>query len=154
MKKRIEKLQKNLTHWHADALYITTPQDLFYLTGLQMSKGVLVVEKKKAHLIVDGRYFEACKKNFSGSVHLEEPSTLTKVLKGCNALAFDGDVETVNGFEKLAKKCGEVISYIPLSKPVLEIRMVKEKEEIEKIKRACDLCTEGFDYVVERLRVG
>jgi len=159
---RLEKVQKSLSKWHADAIYITSPIDIFYLTDIQLSKGALIIEEKKAHLIVDGRYFEACKKKFPKelalSIHLEEPATLTKLLKGCDSLAFDDTVETICSFEKLSKqtktKRGSKISYIPLSKPIVEIRMIKDKAEIEKIAKACELCVQGFDYAVEQLSTG
>lgn len=59
MKNRMEAFQRGLK---GDGALIENPVDLFYLTGLQLSKGTLTATKNEAALFVDGRYFAAAEK--------------------------------------------------------------------------------------------
>ena len=47
---------------------IETFFDLYYLTGLQLSKGLLLVTKRSAYLFVDGRYKQKAEENFPFTV--------------------------------------------------------------------------------------
>lgn len=47
---------------NVDALIIEKPIDLFYLTGLNLSLGTLILSKKGGRLFVDGRYLAFAKK--------------------------------------------------------------------------------------------
>ena len=61
-KERVKNVQKELTRQKCDALLVDDSVNLYYLTGMQLSEGKLVVHKKGAHLLVDNRYYELCKK--------------------------------------------------------------------------------------------
>lgn len=142
---RIEKVQSCFTRWGIDVLIVDNPVDLFYLTGQELSLGRLVIEKKEATLHVDGRYFEGCKQQASVAVKLlgkEAPSFPGK------KIGFDANFTTVASFEKLQ---GDLIS---LPMPILEVRAIKEPEEIERLRQAAKLGTQGFEFVVSKLEEG
>jgi len=150
---RIKKLQKLLDQLKVDALYISSPTDLYYLTGMKFSKGALIVSKKRADLMVDGRYYEAALKGFDGETHLEKKGVLEVLLKPFKTIGFDADHESFTSYEKLSKASSKT-KLQPLAKPVHELRIVKDKAELKKIEQACALCVKGFDFVVQHLRVG
>ena len=58
--KRLECLQALLKASHVDACVVEASTDLFYLTGILISTGRLIVHANGARLFVDGRYIEVC----------------------------------------------------------------------------------------------
>ena len=59
---RIQKLQAIFKDSGSDALLIEDETNLYYLTGMELSAGKLLVHAQGAHLFVDNRYFELCRK--------------------------------------------------------------------------------------------
>jgi Xaa-Pro aminopeptidase len=150
---RIEKIQKELPGYNVEALYISSPLDIFYCTGLTLSKGTLLIFPDACCLIVDGRYFEACKASATIPVYLDKAVTLSTLLGKTHKIGFDGDFETVNACRKLHESIPQ-LSWVPISKPCGKARLVKEPEEIEKIEKACRLCQEGFDFLLTQIHEG
>ncbi len=152
MESRLQKVQKNLSKWQVDALLVSDEIDLLYLTSLELSRGILCIAKERICLIVDGRYFEACKERFPFDVQLLQEGVLKEQLQGYKKIGFDQDAESYSAYMRLKAQVGEKLT--PLSKPILEIRAVKEAQEIEKIAASCKLCVEGFDFIVSLLKEG
>ena len=153
MTTRMKKIQKKLSEWNVDALYVSLPRDLFYLTGLSLSKGGLLIAKDRADLVVDGRYFESCKGKAALHTHLDAKDVLAALLQSVKKIGFDGDAETFSSYGKLQKLAPQV-EWVSLSKPVHELRIIKDEAELKKIEAACKLCTRGFDYLVSQIREG
>jgi len=150
---RIEKIQKELPSYHVDALYLSSPRDIFYLTGLAISKGALVIFPSAASLIVDGRYFEACRATAGVPVLLDKEVTLGTFFKKAPKIGFDSGVETVAALQKLQSSVPSA-EWIALSKPCGKLRAIKEPQEIEKIEKACRLCQAGFEFLLTQIQEG
>lgn len=154
---RIQKVRKSLKGWKVDALLVTNPVDLHYLTGLELSAGTCVISKEAACLIVDGRYFEKCKKETSFKVERQAPLALSKTLsnrgfKACKRVGFAEDSTSYASYIRLKEAViGELV---PLSRPVEHIRAVKEGDELRAIERAARLVESGFEFLASRLRIG
>ena len=88
MNVRLQKIQKQLPIWGVDVLIVTNPQDLFYITGQQLSRGMLLVFEQQELLIVDGRYFEGCKQRCPFTVLLEQPTVVENALKSLLRIGF------------------------------------------------------------------
>src|SRR5476651_2535225 len=100
---RLSKLQSFFKTWKADGCLIENPLDLFYLTGLQFSLGILVVLSGKAKLFVDGRYIEFAKKNSPFPVALLSQEAIALFLQPVRTLVFDSASTTVLRSEQLKK---------------------------------------------------
>lgn len=153
---RIEKLQKLLQKFQVDALIIDQPIDLYYLTGQQLSLGRLIVSESSSLLFVDGRYFEACKKKAPLEVRLTagygaESEFGKWWLFQNKKVGFDADYTTYAEFEALLKLQAELI---PLKNPLKTLREIKEPSEITLLKRAAELGSRGYDYLVSFLQEG
>lgn len=146
---RIKKVfQKN----KVDALIIEKPIDLFYLTGLNLSLGTLIISKKGGHLFVDGRYLAFAKKNGPCPCEKTTSEALTKLLSAFRRVGFDS-VETSYArweeLKKLAKK-----ELLPIKKPTDNIRAIKSAEEIKALKKSAALLWKGFQFIKKSLKVG
>lgn len=146
---RLKKLQLLLASEGCDGFIVDDTVNLYYLTGLQLSAGNLYVDPKGAILSVDGRYFEKCKKESPFPARLIKDRPFPEVSP--KRLAFNSS-STYKSFIALQKEINSEMK--PLDNPVLKIREIKEKSEIDKLRKAANLGCEGFDYVCTLLRSG
>src|SRR5262245_12445598 len=135
---RVSKLRKKF-EGISDALIIDDPTDLFYLTGLDLSAGKLIVYPNRAKLLVDGRYTEARKRTSPFPVGEIIPSASLKIwstteLANVKKLAFDSQKTTYKAYQSLQNIPD--IELIPLDAPVEKLRMVKDDEELEILRKA------------------
>lgn len=165
---RLKKLQKILKQEKCDALIIDDPLNLFYLTGLDLSSGKLIVHTKGAHLLVDGRYIESCRLNSPFPVLQSDPPGLDKLLASPELsfiakLAFDTEKTTYKAHQQLKKIAGVLtansnsardLSLVPLDSPLKSLRAVKDAREISALRDAADLGSLGFDFVCTLLKEG
>lgn len=160
---RIAKLTTLLQDKGCQAMVVDNPLDIFYLTGIELSLGRLIVAKERVPtLFVDGRYYERCRQVSFIEVVLVEDGALEQLLakmgKGSwQTLAFDSAYTTFKGYldlQNLIAKAGVDINLQPLDAPIKFIRRIKEPEEIELLKKAAELGSEGFDYVCSILQEG
>lgn len=130
-------------------LLIENPIDLYYLTGLTLSKGRLLVKNQKATLYVDGRYFAEAKKKAPCPVAPWNESKQIKEKK----LHFDSAFVSYEGFLDLEKEFPHV-EWISTPHPLQMLRAVKEKKEIEFLKKAALLTWNGYRHIREHLKEG
>lgn len=147
---RLHRIQENL---NCDLWIIEKPVDLFYLTGLEMSKGRLVIGKKEAFLFVDGRYFEMAKKKAPCKVILSELNTIQKELKSFHTIGIDSAATSLDAYQTLQKLLPEK-KWEFLSEPLKPYRLIKDAEEIGKLKRAADVTWRGYKHAESCLKVG
>ncbi len=152
MNSRIAILQK---HLRSEAALIESPVDLFYLTGLQMSKGLLAVTANEAVLYVDGRYFSKATKEAPCTVRLLDSESPARFLRDneIRRVDFDSAATSYDRFENL-KKMAEGIEFSPMSGLLKLHRGVKDGEEIAALKRAADLTWRGYRHIAGMLTEG
>lgn len=162
---RVKRLRPLLKTSRCDAFVITDATNLYYLTGLSLSAGTFLVHPRGAHLLVDGRYIEQCKRHSPFPVHLVEGrDTLPKMLaslRGIQRLGFAKEHTSYAEFEKLKQtvKAGSkgkkaAISLVAIENPVAALRIIKQPTEIAALKKAAKLGSEGFDFVRTLLQEG
>ncbi len=134
-----------------DALVIENPVDLLYLTGVSLSKGLLVLKKEEACLFVDGRYLEAAKQSAPCRVEPSEGDGWVLFLAG--KVGFDSGFVSYDGYQRLLKKAPQV-EWIPISSPLKEMRICKNPKEIEALRRAAALTLAGYQHVHSLLKEG
>ncbi len=150
--KRLKKVQKLLQEWGVDALYVTDPIDLYYLSGMQLSLGTIIITKNKATLIVDSRYFEKCQKEACLPALLPGAGVVAKELAKAKAVGFSQESLSYGAFCKLKEEVTGTL--VPLEYPMQKVRAIKEPAEVKALEKAIDLCFLGFDFVKSQLRKG
>lgn len=159
---RIEKLRKSVKN-QCDAIVIDNPIDIFYLTGIHLSTGRLLVADE-TFIFVDGRYTEMCDKQSPFPVRSSK-ETLDQVLAepafhSVKKLAFDSAATPFSSYQKLEdsiKKIAitnpkHVVTLVPLEAPVTHVRAIKDTGEIQLLREAAILGSKGHDYVLTILK--
>lgn len=144
IKQRLLQLQDKSIWWLFEEHY-----DLYYVTGLKLSKGSLMVGPKIA-LFVDGRYLEAATQSFPFEVLPIERMIPWCQQESIQDLRFDGGQVSYERYLSLSKH----MTLHPSFNPVQFLRMIKSAEEICAIERSTELLMQGFKHILGFLKVG
>lgn len=161
---RIQKAKQILLANELDFLLIEDPLDIFYLTALNVSRGKIVLSKKDALLLVDGRYIDQAKKQTDIRAELLDEKTFLEFFKDSQGkiLGFDALYLTYSGylnlasfFEKAKKNNPQLLIVLKgVDNPLKKDRMVKDDKETALLKKAASLNWEGFEHICSLLQEG
>jgi len=160
---RLNLLKKIMSKNRLDTIILTTSRDtnfnsnIYYYTGF-MGTGSFVM-KKEPVLIVSAIEFEKAKKTKIATKILTKQNRVElfqKSIGDVKTIGVDTSILTVSQFEeiksivKLNNK--NKIKFINIGKDLVNARAVKEKEEIESIKKACSVCDEIFLKIIKNFK--
>lgn len=149
-KARRDRLRRRLRS-RADAMLVTNDTNVTYLTGFTGDDSYLLVTPNEEILITDFRYItqlsEECPhlelhvRKLGESLH-DGVEKVTKQAKA-SKLAVEADSMTVAVQAQLSKSLPKV-EFVPIEDLILELRSIKDKEEIEEIRFAVQLAERAF----------
>jgi Xaa-Pro aminopeptidase len=152
LKQRLQRLRAWMKEEGLTSCLITTPVNLLYLTGLTLSAGLLWVTQRSGCLFVDGRYFEAVKDRAPVPVcALSEQKIEQYVKRQKGAVGFEADRMTFSQYQTWKKRG---VKLQPIQQMVEQLRAVKERPELDKLRKAAELGSLGHDAAVAALREG
>lgn len=159
---RLKQLYDALRPLPCEALLIEHPTHLFYLTGLELSAGQLIVSPQATCLFVDGRYFEAASQQTLYPVQHLNNKVVKEWLTGhdIHHLGFDQKYTSYQRFlewKELAQESHQgsyFLEIIPVESVVELLRAIKDPEEIACLRAAAQLGYRGYEHVVSLLREG
>jgi Xaa-Pro aminopeptidase len=153
---RLDAVRSRLAAERVDCLLITHLPNVFYLAGFTGSAGVLLVEGQRATLFTDGRYALQAAAEVRGSrVAIVKSGALKAAAaraRRCPRIGF----ETSAGYRtwrQLKEAAGGRVLR-PLENAVEQLRLVKDEEEIERIRRSVALNSRAFEETARQLRPG
>jgi Xaa-Pro aminopeptidase len=160
---RLEKLRHLLAEKEIDAIFISQPENRYYLSGFWGSAGSLLISQKDAILATDFRYVEQAKiqaPDFSifritGEVGEWFPKLIADLTLG--KLGFEAGHVTFELYRKLTTALSEkqsALKLIPQEGLVESLRIIKEAEEIELIARAAAIGDKAFERIESVIRPG
>lgn len=154
---KINAVRELLTKDSAALIYSAVSRK--YLTGFESSLGYLLITKENAALFVDGRYFEAAEKAVDTAVKVCLFDDISKSVKefltaSVKALLVETSVSfaTVKSFERIFGL--EIKPSDRLEKTLLNLRSVKDTDEIECIIKAQRIAEKAFDHILGFIRPG
>jgi len=156
-----EKTKKVLKDYKVDALLLTSPANMRYLSGFQ-GEGYVYISKKQRLIVTDSRYTVAAKAESPDFEILcwnskSYFSFLQEALKqdGARALGFEDLFMTVAEWNRLKEALSEVsVDLIPLAKGVSRLRQIKSPEEIDRIRQAEAIGDRAFSKILQKVQAG
>ncbi len=141
-----------------DALLVTSPANVRYLSGYTGSNGILLLLPGETHFFTDPRY-AIVSKSIPGKSHVVKgPLTagVAKVIKRkrLRKIGFESAWTHYEDYDKLKEALPLGASLAPVGRVVEERRMLKSAEEISLIRRSVRINSEAFARVLKRLRPG
>lgn len=162
---RIQKLHAFLTKQELDAVLITSPKHVYYLTGFftdphERFLGLIIPASGEPSLIVPALDREAAAdassvQNIFTHTDVQNPyEVLKKTLPtGLEKLGIEKSHMTVERFESL----GEVIGatrYVDVEEPLREMRLIKSADEVTRMKRAIQLVEDSLREALKKVKPG
>lgn len=160
MNKRIHKVQTAFKANKVDALLISNYYNILYLTGFKTSipevhEAYVLITKKDVFLFTDKRYKPAFKKTIyitrekRLTAHLKEQAAKKKVTK----LGVEGESLTIAEYQIFSKKLPG-LKMVPTTGIVQKLRLIKDQDELEKIRRACHLTDQCLSEIIKTIKAG
>ncbi len=169
MDTRIQKIQAKIRRKKLDALLVTQPHNRRYLSGYSAmdhdigeSSGVLLIPARTAPiLLTDFRFQIQAEQEVEGMEVLLYPKGLLALLSkllpdiGITSLAFESHYTLHSVAEKMTAVLAKLnVSLYPLSGLVEEMRLIKDEDEIDLLRRSVHLNEEVFEEVFATIEPG
>ncbi len=157
--KRLDGIRRAVAEAGLDGLVVSSPADIFYLSGFRGSAGALLVTRDRALLFSDFRYRLQAARQAPEWEFVEVPRRLfarlgeTSAEAGLRLLGFNPAHLTCKRRDELAEAAPQV-ELRPCEGLVEELRAVKSPDEVEAIRAAAALSDRAMAALVEALRPG
>ena len=156
---RRDRLRRLVRKAEADALLVTHPANVTYLTGFTGDSSHLLLTPHNAIMISDGRYAQQLAEECPDlDTEIRRPGIdmLPMVVKTVGAakigkLAIEAASLTIAFGAELAGQLPQ-LAMVPTASLVEELREVKDRDEITQIRAAIDLAERAFAVVRAGLR--
>lgn len=148
---RRRQLQQSLAAEQLDLLLITNPVNVSYLTGFSGESSYLVLTKKRAILVSDGRFVQQLAEECPGletcirTMHQTLPQATAQVLSnlGGRSVGFESASLTVAEWEKL-RELTKTLDWKGSPERVEQLRQIKDEWEVAQIRQAVAIAEQAF----------
>src|ERR1700691_2144835 len=163
-KGRQGRLQSLLATHGLDALLLTHPANVRYLCGFTGSAGAVVISESKSVFFTDGRYKEQAGLEVQGSrIVVTRKAPLAAAAEwlmrnakklGVKALGIEAEHLSVAERSRVVKAIPSGLRLREARPLVEQARMIKDAEEIERLRAAVLLGASLFDVILKAIRPG
>ncbi len=158
---RRARLAEFLAGSGADAIIVSDPTNLRYLTGFTGSNGAVLVsigaDRDRDRIATDGRYVTQVADqapDLTAVIARDCPPALVAAAAESGAgvrVAVEGHVLTVDEFSRLSAVAdGPGVTLSTVTAPVEELRIVKDSAEVELITSACRIGDAALAALIDR----
>jgi Xaa-Pro aminopeptidase len=160
---RVTGLRQKFTDKGIEAMLVSQPDNLYYLSGCQGLEGYLLISAEAAIIVTDFRYVEQAERQsphcsifrISGKMAEWFPRLFTAL--NVSRLGFESSHLSHAGYSQLTeiiRNAKMSVDMVPVEGMVDSLRMVKEPEEIALIEKAIRITDSVYDYVKSILKPG
>jgi Xaa-Pro aminopeptidase len=158
---RVKKLQKLLKNKKCQAMLVSHPANVTYLSGFTSSECWLFITRSRAFFLGDFRYFTQAKKEVDRSleVMMIKGSVYCLIQELCskhniNSVFFEPGHLTFKQYSLLKKILPAKIKLFPASDPIEQLRMIKSPDEIKLIKKAVQIVKKSLSQLKPLIKPG
>jgi Xaa-Pro aminopeptidase len=155
IEQRRRTLSARLTELKVDALLVSSPANVRYLSGYAGSNGILLITKAESHFFTDPRYAIEAAEQITCKVHVEKKPLLTGAIvvikrKRLKKIGFETSWLRYEDYAKLK----EALDLYPIGRVIEEQRMVKSPAELDLIRRSVATNSEAYSKTIRRVHAG
>ncbi len=157
---RFERLFELLPD-NVESVLITSDINRRYFTGMKSSAGTVLAFRNKAYLLIDFRYIEKARETVKTAEVIETKELYKEISallrqEGVKNLAIEAMDVTVSRLNVMKKhlKCVDIIETDVLSNSINKLRMIKDEEEMEYIRKAQEIAESAFDDILGFIKEG
>lgn len=158
MKARLEKAHKLMNEKGIEAFIIDSGINRRYLSGFTGTAARILLSKEKDYFFTDFRYTEQAEDEIEGfeivEINRNFEEKLNEILNelDINKLAFEAKTVTYQQYQKYDENLDCKLESV--STFVEELRLLKDKDEIEKVKKAIEISDQAFEHICKFIKAG
>lgn len=155
---RVEKLRNSMKELEVDGYYVTTLQNVRYLTGFTGTTGVAFITPNEQFFITDFRYREQAAeqcKEFEVIIHQAGVyQELARIIEeqDLKRVAIEADEMNVSTYQQIQSSINAEI--VTTSGVIEKIREVKDASEIKIIRQAIEIADRAFEHILTFIKSG
>ena len=161
MKNRLQKLRQRFAEKEIDAIFISQPENRYYLSGFNGSSGYLLITPQNTILATDFRYLEQAKRQAPDYEIFQITNDIADWFPRLTAgldlkkLGVEAGHITFAMYQRLTDVLKQSqLKLIPVDGLVESLRAIKEPEEIEFITKAMEITDSAFEYIEDIIHTG
>lgn len=156
---KIDAVREILTRYDLDAVLVSCPYNLRYISGFSGGEGYLFISRKKAVLLTDFRYTIQAESETDGFLvkeisrkYPEEIRSLTRE-EHTAKMGFEGGNLIYRDYAELEQTLSDVRLF-DVGELLTDMRSIKEDWEIERIAKAEAIGDKAFEDILGYLKPG
>jgi Xaa-Pro aminopeptidase len=158
---RREKLRRTLESDEIDALLVTAPTNVGYLTGFSGDSSVLFLGRERDLIISDGRFTTQLAQECPGQeAHIRQPgqemnAALARTIEtlGPRRVGLEATSWTIAEYESM-REAAPTVSFLGVRGRVEALRQIKDEDEIAAIRESVRYAERAFTMLRAGLRMG
>jgi len=160
---RLDALRAQLAKLKCDALAVSHPTNVRYLTGYSGSSGLVLITRDEPIFFTDFRYQQQAAAQVGAVAKVKiapqgdglwKAAMKTIKKRDFKALGFEAQHLSVASFGEIQKMAGKNTQFIATQGAVEKLRAIKSDEELAVIREAVRIADEVMQEALEMLRPG
>ena len=159
MNEKIRWLRNKIKSLDLDAMIVSNPINIKYLTGLD-AEGILILARKENFFLTDGRYIEAVNSllTIEDEIIVEDVKDLSKedgenLFLFCENVGFEENYVTYAKYKEYMYKF-KINNLVETEMLIEKQRAIKDNEEIKYITKAWNITDACFEYLLNYIKIG
>lgn len=159
MNEKIKYLREQLRGLDIQGMIVSNPVNIRYLTGIS-ADGVLLITRKENYYITDARYIEEVQSTITidDEIIVYNYTDISEYdyenfFSFCENVGFEENYVTYATYKNYMHKYKA--NHLEETENIIEKqRFIKDNNEIELLKKACEITDKCFEHLVEYIKVG
>ena len=159
MNAKMQWLRNKMLSLDLQGLIISNPINVKYLTNIE-AEGVLLLTRKENIYITDGRYIEHVHSILTlyDEIIVYDINDVSKddyenFFMFCENVGFEENYVTYAEYKELIRKY-KVNNLVETEHIIEKQRMIKDRDELKNIQKACEITDNCFSYILEYIKPG
>ena len=159
MNSKLQWLRNTMSSLDMQGLIISNPTNIKYLTGID-AEGTLLLTRKDNIFITDGRYIEHVHSILTlydeiivYDINDVSSDDYENFFMFCENVGFEEFYVTYADYKELIRKY-KINNLVETEHIIERQRMIKDKEEISNIEKACEITDNCFNYILTYIKPG
>ncbi|MFC2948198.1 M24 family metallopeptidase [Virgibacillus sediminis] len=155
---KLAKLRETLKANNLDAILVTSPVNRQYITGFTGTAGAVLIGENSARFLTDFRYTEQANEQAKGFDVIEHKQQIEMEIRdqikdmGVKRVGFEKNHVTFSQYEKYQQILEAEL--VPVGGLVEELRLVKDEQELEILKKAAKIADDAFEHIQQYIKPG
>ena len=159
MNKKMQWLRNQMLSLNLQGMIVSNPINIRYLTNIQ-AEGVLLATRKENIFLTDGRYIEDVHNTLTlfDEIVVYDIRGLTRddyenFFLFCENVGFEENYVTYAKYKEYMHKY-KINNLVETENMIEKQRQIKDEEELENIKKACQITDECYTYILNYIKPG